>query len=119
MGLDQYAYRVKASETNFAEANKEEISYWRKHPNLHGWMEELYIERGGKDSFNCVPLQLFEDDLNDLKKAIENDILPKTAGFFFGNSLGDNEEKKHDLDFIKKAKESIESGYNVYYDSWW
>ena len=119
MGLDQYAYRIKASETNFAEANKEEISYWRKHPNLHGWMEELYQKRGGKDSFNCIPLQLFEDDLNELEVDIKKQKLPKTDGFFFGNSFGDSEEKQQDLEFIKKAKESLEQGYNVYYDSWW
>ncbi|ASY66520.1 hypothetical protein SJ05684_b55380 (plasmid) [Sinorhizobium sojae CCBAU 05684] len=32
------------------------LHYWRKHPNLHGWMEHLY-PRGGKDAiFNCVNL---------------------------------------------------------------
>jgi hypothetical protein len=119
MGLDQYAYRVKASIANPSDIEREEISYWRKHPNLHGWMEQLYLERGGKDSFNCIPLQLFERDLDNLKKAIEERELPKTAGFFFGNSFEDNKEKQYDLDFVKKAKESIENGYNVYYDSWW
>lgn len=118
MGLDQYAYRVKASIVNSTEVEREEISYWRKHPNLHGWMEELYQKRGGKDSFNCIPLQLFEDDLNDLEADIKKKMLPKTNGFFFGKSA-DNEEKIQDLDFIKKAKESLEQGYNVYYDSWW
>ena len=24
-----------------------EIAYWRKHPNLHGWMEDLYYKKGG------------------------------------------------------------------------
>ncbi|ODR91767.1 hypothetical protein A8M32_08600 [Sinorhizobium alkalisoli] len=23
------------------------LHYWRKHPNLHGWMERLYREEGG------------------------------------------------------------------------
>lgn len=82
-------------------------------------MEELYQKRGGKDSFNCIPLQLFEDDLNELEVDIKKQKLPKTAGFFFGNSFGDSEEKQQDLEFIKKAKESLEQGYNVYYDSWW
>ena len=36
-----------------------ELHYWRKHPNLHGWMESLYYEKGGTaDNFNCVNLQL-------------------------------------------------------------
>lgn len=119
MGLDQFAYRVKASTQAPSNAEKEEICYWRKHPNLHGWMEQLYINRGGKESFNCIPLQLFDDDLDNLKTAIESEHLPKTSGFFFGNSFGDDEEKKHDLAFIEKAKKSIEKGYSVYYDSWW
>ena len=35
MGLDQYGYAIK-------EGDKRELMYWRKHPNLHGFMEELW-----------------------------------------------------------------------------
>ena len=28
---------------------EEELHYWRKHPNLQGWMENLYREKGGQD----------------------------------------------------------------------
>ncbi len=32
-----------------------QLYYWRKHPELHGWMEKLYRETGGAaQSFNCV-----------------------------------------------------------------
>jgi len=40
MGLDQFAYSVDAK------GKREEIAYWRKHPNLQGWMEALWIEKG-------------------------------------------------------------------------
>ena len=40
MGLDQYAFAEKGGE-------QEEIFYWRKHANLQGWMENLYIRRHG------------------------------------------------------------------------
>ena len=40
MGLDQYAYKVVAHD----EDNRDEIAYWRKHPNLQGWMEQLWRE---------------------------------------------------------------------------
>lgn len=120
MGLDQYAYRIKPPIEDIRDPEKtEELSYWRKHPNLHGWMEDLYIKRGGDKVFNCIPLQLFEEDLDKLEKDIKEGKLPHTRGFFFGNSMGDTEEKNHDLEFVKRAKESIDEGYFVYYDSWW
>ena len=29
--------------------NTPRIHYWRKHPNLHGWMAGRYYEKGGTD----------------------------------------------------------------------
>jgi hypothetical protein len=56
-------------------------------PNLHGWMESLYCEKGGTaDSFNCVNLQLTARDLDRLETAIRSGTLPLTQGFFFGES---------------------------------
>lgn len=123
MGLDMYAYKTKGlidKPTDFSEQNlaTEEIHYWRKHPNLHGWMEQLYYDKGGqKDSFNCVPVELVEGDLLELKYAIENDELPQTGGFFFGQT--DGSEKKGDLEFVETALAALNEGYSVYYSSWW
>jgi len=97
-----------------------EIAYWRKHPNLHGWMEDLYYKKGGiKESFNCVPVELDLEDLVNLEIAIKEKMLPHTSGFFFGESDTDDEAIKADLKFIKDAKEAIFSGDRVFYDSWW
>jgi len=123
MGLDMYAYKTKATineATDFSTQNvdSEEIAYWRKHPNLHGWMENLYYDMGGKaDSFNCVNVKLDIDDLKQLKEDIENGDLPQTAGFFFGQT--DGSERDEDLEFVDKAIEAINEGYSVYYNSWW
>ena len=123
MGLDMYAYKTKATineATDFSTQNLDytEIAYWRKHPNLHGWMENLYYDMGGKaDSFNCVNVKLDIDDLENLKEAIENDELPQTAGFFFGQT--DGSERNEDVEFVNKAIEAINEGYSVYYNSWW
>jgi hypothetical protein len=130
MGLDMYAYKTKfkpSKEVDFqdelqeAEAQLEDLHYWRKHPNLHGWMEDLYNEKGGEDEFNCRPVQLTKEDLQRLASALletEPD-LPETDGFFFGQSEGSEEEVQDDLEFVKKANQAIDEGYTVYYDSWW
>ena len=129
MGLDMFAWRVKAEDAigDFEIARDEdnsgkveEIFYWRKHHDLHGWMENLYRAKGGtKESFNCVPVRLTIEDLNLLESAILGNSLPQTTGFFFGDNPPDEESKMHDMEFIGKAKAIISSGDAVYYDSWW
>jgi len=114
MGLDQYAYRVVAHDAD----NREEIAYWRKHPNLQGWMEELWREKGGEGDFNCVDVELTLEDLDRLKASIEGKILPLTGGFFFGNNADDH-YREEDLAFIADASTAIKAGYKVVYSSWW
>lgn len=123
MGLDMYAHKTKAvpeADVDFQAHNfgEEEIHYWRKHPDLHGWMENLYYSKGGNmDSFNCTNLLLTIDDLNQLESDINDRNLPSTSGFFFGTS--DDESIEDDLQFVRKAREAISDGYSVYYSSWW
>jgi hypothetical protein len=133
MGLDMFAYRTSVNFSKSVDFEDEikmtsesgedmytEIAYWRKHPNLHGWMEDLYYKKGGvKESFNCVPVELDLEDLVNLEIAIKEKMLPHTSGFFFGESDTDDESIKADLNFVKDAKEAIFSGDRVFYDSWW
>lgn len=125
MGLDQYAFKVKKGHiekpVNFSlpeGVEPEEISYWRKHPNLQGWMKKLWAKKGGEGEFNCVPVLLTEEDLDQLKKAVKKEKLPDTTGFFFGND-SDDYYYRTDLRFIENAKKALKEGYDVYYDSWW
>lgn len=136
MGLDQYSYRIKKgfitkpvdfSTEKYNEETKEhevlceteELHHWRKHPNLQGWMENLYYEKDGEsDSFNCVNVQLTWEDLEQLEKDIKDGNLPETQGFFFGGN-SDEEYKEETLDWIERSLESIKDGYDVYYRSWW
>ena len=123
MGLDMYALSTKAkpeTEVDFSTKNFEqsEIHYWRKHPNLHGWMQNLYEMKGGTSpDFNgdCVVLDIL--DLDNLEADIKNGNLPDTSGFFFGQSHPDSD--LDDLDFVEKAREEIKNGKTVYYTSWW
>lgn len=132
MGLDMYAYSVckpegkvlpkmfKDDDKEAEELQRERFHYWRKHPNLHGFMEAIYVdEYGGTDTFNCIAIQLDLDHLQRLEDAIKSKELPETSGFFFGESIDDPEVVQHDLEFIEKARKEIESGKFVYYDSWW
>jgi hypothetical protein len=127
MGLDQFAYRIKSkpeTEVDFEIQEEEsemiQIHYWRKHSNLQGWMEELYREKGGKETFNCVNLQLREEDILNLERDIKERKLPRTGGFFFGASSEDgSEEIEDDLNFVNEAKEALTEGDCIVYSSWW
>lgn len=97
-----------------------QIFQWRKHPNLHGWMENLYYRKGGKsDSFNCVTLRLDLKDLKELELAIREHSLPLTEGFFFGQSENSEDQIKRDLQFVQKAMELVYEGKDIFYSSWW
>lgn len=126
MGLDMYAFGIMTkpdSPVDFQPPENEEakeIAYWRKHPNLHGWMFALYRAKGGeKDAkgFNCVNLVIDSNDLDKLEKTIDDNALPPTTGFFFGESTPDRITQ--DRDFIKAARQAIADGMTVYYTSWW
>ena len=124
MGLDMFAFSTKAkpaTEVDFETKNFQptEIHYWRKHPNLHGWMHELYLRKGGdtQSDFNGDCVVLTEFDLDILEQDIKGNNLPNTSGFFFGNSIGDEDDD--DLKFIEKARGAIKDGKTVYYTSWW
>jgi hypothetical protein len=138
MGLDQYAYvavryGTQAEYYNDKNYDKEdgdstkvseprEIAYWRKHPNLHGWMERLWMEKDPganlETSFNGVEVELTWDDLDRLEQAVTAGTLPTTTGFFFGND-SDEYYQQQDLEFIKQAKFEIFVGLKVFYNSSW
>lgn len=124
MGLDMYAKSIEKDlgrpETDFKinDENTTDLHYWRKHPNLHGWMHDLYINKGGQhEDFNCNTVLLNEGDLNRLETDINSKDLPETSGFFFGETTG--EELEDDMDFIRKAREAFSQGRQVAYYAWW
>ena len=115
MGLDMVAY----SKARATSKKTRELSAWRKHPNLHGWMEQLYRDKGGdEEQFNCVEVELTLADLDRLQEAVLFNRLPSTQGFFFGQDA-DSYYKRQDLAFIEEAKGDIAGGRKVYYSSWW
>jgi hypothetical protein len=139
MGLDMYAYvAAKAGEYDEygnqdgkwdAEAQEwvtkgpvskpREIAYWRKHPNLHGWMEKLAEQKNLKyESFNGIEMELTWQDLDALEHAVKNNQLPGTSGFFFGNPA-DEHYRESDLEFVRNARAEVFLGLKVFYNSSW
>lgn len=122
MGLDMTAYKkVKGVEDTV------EIQYWRKHNALHGLMEEIWRDKAaiaGEDisdeQFNCVEVELNEADIDYIESRVRSNQLPSTQGFFFGaDSRFDDDDKEADLEFIAKAREALNNGEQVFYNSWW
>jgi hypothetical protein len=152
MGLDQYAYVAhrQNQQRDFydgAEFNPEtreyenktvekprEIAYWRKHPNLQGWMERIWREKKytvqiqdasepvdpDSDMFNGVEIELTWEDLEQLERDITSGEMESlgTRGFFFGDP-SDDYYREHDLKFIKEARAELFSGFKVFYNSSW
>ena len=123
MGLDQYANARKGEPITDDEGytyyeDSMELAYWRKHPNLQGFMQELYYEKGGEGEFNCVDVELTLEDLDSLEATLDEEALPETAGFFFGSDSSEYYAEA-DREFIVAARAAIKQGYTVVYSSWW
>ena len=97
-----------------------ELAYWRKHPSLHGWMEQLWQRKKPEDmsTFNGVELELTWEDIDELEQAVRHGQLPFTEGFFFGKPA-DNAYYEEDLKFCLNAKAELFLGLKVFYNSSW
>lgn len=122
-----YAYTAAQANSEYGSGDQRELAYWRKHPNLHGWMEQLWNQKGRPGiidksyqdvMFNGVEVELSWEDLEQLEEDINNGRLPSTTGFFFGNN-SDDYYRAQDLEFIRQARAEIFSGLKVFYNSSW
>jgi hypothetical protein len=149
MGLDMYAYAAvnekqydeywnegqwdNDSNQFVSEVTKpKELAYWRKHPNLHGWLEQEWRSNQysaqpadaskpvdpDTDQFNNVQLEITWDMLERLEYDVINGELPGTSGFFFGSNA-DADYYQQDLEFIKNARAELFLGLRVFYNSSW
>lgn len=126
MGLDQYAYVASKADTDYNDNSRQQLAYWRKHPNLQGWMEQLWehkmnVEtRVNPHTFNGIELELTWDDVDKLERDIKSGVVSKlnTTGFFFGNP-SDDYYYEDDLKFCIDAKAELFLGRKVFYNSSW
>jgi hypothetical protein len=136
MGLDMYAYAAaneKQSDEFWANSDynpdtkdyvnttvskPKELAYWRKHPNLHGWFHQEWINQGNTGDFNGDQLEIDWGMLERLEHAVVNGELPATSGFFFGEGA-DDYYRTQDLEFVKQARAELFLGLRVFYNSSW
>ena len=135
MGLDQYAYVAGKADTSWDDSGRQELAYWRKHPNLQGWMEKLWLKKLdvpsiGTDQFlenrypphdfNGVELELTWEDVDQLEKDIRSGRMASlnTTGFFFGRA-SDDHYMEQDLQFCVDAKAELFLKRRVFYYSSW
>lgn len=74
-----------------------ELGYWRKHPNLHGYIVQNFA--GGVDE--CQKIELDIKNIAQILTAVKEDKLPPTSGFFFGTSR--EEDKDPTIETFEKA----------------
>jgi hypothetical protein len=104
MGLDMYL-----------SYNDEEIGYWRKHPNLHGYIVREFAS--GEDK--CQPIKLNASDIKQIMDAVYKAELPTTSGFFFGTSSPGYDD--HTIEVLKSARDLLEKNpgqFVIYQASW-
>jgi len=129
MGLDMYVKEVVTPGfTNGVRDHNEdvtqEIAYWRKHPDLHGFIMSNYWN--GPGDGNCQRIPLTVERVDAICDAIRAHTLPVTSGFFFGKSYfeDDGPDYRAEMDARDLAKwanvrAAILSGSEVYYVAWW
>ncbi len=128
MGLDMYLEgrkgdysRERKLEDGFPVKEKIlELGYWRKHPNLHGFIVREFA--GGKDECQEIPLSL--DALKKILRATLEDQLPHTEGFFFGTSMPEDKEATIEIvtkaiDWLASEREDLEDFRSVIYQASW
>ena len=131
MGLDMHLTGKKFHFSNFDHPEKEpmeygfkvssisvELGYWRKHPNLHGYI----VHEFGDDVDECQEIPLSKEDIQQIISAVEEDNFETIEGFFFGTSEG--ADYQNTTEQFKKAlkwltvKEENAAKYITYRASW-
>lgn len=119
MGLDMYLTGEKMFWEDFSnpEANREEdgfrveslhvrLGYWRKHPNLHGFIVQAF----GDGIDDCQKITLDAQSIRNIISAIKGKRLPTTSGFFFGASNTSPEQRQADVAIFEQALAWLEGG---------
>lgn len=123
MGLDMYligeVFFCGARTRGEPKGEYYHLGYWRKHPNLHGYIVRHFADNEDK----CQRIELTADDIRQIIDAVKARLLPQTTGFFFGKS--DGSEYESDLEILTAALAWLEAEVppmqwrSVYYQASW
>ena len=122
MGLDMYIYREgeelqhRASYEEYSLwKSRNQLCYWRKHPNLHGFIVNTFAD--GVDECQRIPLTA--KDVRKILKASREGKLPHTEGFFFGQSYSEH-DKETELQLTGLlGMLKADSTMKIYYQASW
>jgi hypothetical protein len=106
-----------------------QAAYWRKHPDLHGFIVancEPADPTGRGERDRCDEIPLTADQLRVIAAAIRYKRLPKTTGFFFGDSDWHKDEAEKDAKTFETLAAWLEAAdtrnyesRNAYYQASW
>ena len=119
MGLDMYLNGYDRVLSAMGKDDNEELGYWRKHPNLHGYIVQTFA--GGVDECQMIPLT--RANLLDIINAVKAKRLPHTTGFFFGTSNDSNDVQT--IEILMKALKWLDADpkaanrREIYYQASW
>jgi len=109
MGLDMYLtgekHLMKPRKRGNVKRVQFDLGYWRKHPNLHGYIVETFAD--GVDE--CQAIELSPDGIKQIIEAIKCRQLPETTGFFFGTSADSDEQVAYDIEIFEDALKWLEA----------
>lgn len=126
MGLDMTLLGRKVPAERFEDgysvhAVEIELAYWRKHADLHGFIVNTF--ENGVDE--CQQVALSVEDIDTIIRAVKNNKLPETSGFFFRYEGYDPKElAEDDVKVLEAAREWADTKvegewrYLVYQASW-
>lgn len=95
-----------------------ELGYWRKHPNLHGFIVNTFAN--GVDE--CQRIDLGPDQIRKIIQATIENNLPETTGFFFGVSTKDRDEEtiiilRRSLEWLETSEPDVSR--SIFYKASW
>ena len=104
-----------------------EVAYWRKANAIHGWFTQ-YAEED-----NCTPIYFTREQIADLlgtckqvleanSKDVAEELLPPTAGFFFGSQEIDDwywEDVKETAKILDEVLTNVPENWSFRYQASW
>jgi hypothetical protein len=111
MGLDMYFFEVPAGKSPKKVRN--EIQYFRKHADLHGWL----VEKSGKKELNCEFMEITPEICKELQRYCTEPGKKHYSGFFWGESQ--DYQWEDTVEMLNRIEGILKEGNKVFYRAWY